>query len=677
MKNLMLILSLVLLYNCASYPVLDEGKDWAIPGLREADGSTHNEPKRNKVTGKTLNVLDFGAVSDDENFDNSLAFKAAIGEAQPGDEIYIPEGTFYFSEAALFSKSYVSHITLVSGVNLRGAGMDKTVLVSKFPENINNKYKTAMIVSLTQSDIVMSDFSITSLTPDSMLPDPDVSNANNRVGTAPVYGIVVDNGKPTEPHGNVVINNISIEKFERMAIRIRVVRDVLVSNVTIQKATDLGGGGAGYGISIQGRGNAIDITGSNLDTVHNIVRNCTIKGPYIRHGILLQYYAHNNLITENVVMDTLLDAIDLHGEDEYSNEISHNTVINTRRGAAVGIGNSGATHDAAGPYNWVHNNTFTGNLRGLDIVYGSPKSIIEKNIFDGSGIFLQSGNHTQIIKNTFKNILHDETDINSDINDVKAINVLYSYKALAPETGVPEGINISGNTFENITNGIYVEAHTENFTLAKNKFTEVAGYDVLNENASFEVPPISDVVIPRQGELVLPTDDNFITNESRRYPQTQPNMKLKASTFDIPYNRMVYMKFDLTELPSKGDNIYLRFAAKSKDGLATLKIHGTTEYTDWKETTIFWENAKYHKDQVAAIDDPNGELTHVTDFTFTTVGTEFNVYYVNITDYIRSLDADEVTLIMSNDDVENMYCEVYSKEIKADDMKLGLLFSND
>lgn len=668
MKNFVLFLSLILLYNCVSYPVLDKEVNWSSPGLREMDGSIHNEPKRNITTGKSINVMDFGAKSDDETFDNSVAFQAAMDSATSGDEVFIPEGTFYFSDAALFAKSYVAHINLKSGVNLRGAAQSKTTLVSKYDEYTNTKFKTAVIVSLSQSDIVISDLSITSDTFDSVLPDADVSNLNNRVGTAPVYGVVVDNIRPTEIHGNVVIKNISIEKFERMAIRIRVVRDVLVDNVTIEKATDLGGGGAGYGISIQGKGNGADLTDSNLDTRHIIVRNSTIKGPYIRHGILLQYFAHNNLITNNIITDTLLDAIDLHGEDEYSNEISFNTVTNTRRGAAIGIGNSGATHDAAGPYNWIHNNTLVGNSRGVDILYGSEKSIIDSNTFDGSGIFLQNGHYTQITDNTFRNI---------DDEEKEAIRVLYSYRALAPEEGVPHGINISGNRFENITNGIYIESHTEDFTNIQNKFINVTGFEVKNENSVFELPPISDVVIPRQGDFLLPTDDNFITNESRKFPQTQANMKLKASVFDVPYNRMIYVKFDLNDLPSKGENVYLRFAAKSKDGLATLNIHGSTEYTDWKETTLSWEKAKYHKDQVAAIDDPNGELIHVTDFTFTTVGTEFNIYYVNVTDYIRSLGSKTVTLIISNSAIENMYCEVYSKEIKADDMKLGLLVSND
>lgn len=647
--------------------------EWTISGLVEGDGTVHLSPEPNPVTGKRLDVTEFGAKSGDSSFDNTESFQAAINAAEPGDEVYIPEGTYHLKEASLFTTSYVSHLLMKGQVNLTGAGMDKTVLVSAFDSDTNEKYKTAVIVSRSQSNMVISGFTVTSDVDDSELPDPDVSNVNSFAPGAPVYGIVIDNDKPIEKHGNVYIRDIKIEKFDRMAIRIRVVHDVIVEGCVIEKATDLGGGGAGYGISIQGMSNGSDLTGTNLDTVHNIVRNCEIKGPYIRHAILLQYYAHNNLIVNNTVSDTLLDAIDLHGEDEYSNEIAYNTVINTRRGAGIGIGNSGATHDAAGPYNFVHDNTITGGDRGIDILYGSPNSVLVNNTIndihneDGTAVFIQNGNGTVLRDNTIENFTGTES---------KGIVILYSYNALEPEKGIPDGMEIVGNTISSIAEGIYVEAHTDDYVYEDNKVKKTVGEAYVDGNDTFELPPVSDVVIPKIGTLLLPSDDNFITNEARDSVQTQANMKFKASTHDVPYNRMIYMKFDLTEAPMNKDKVYLKITGKSKDGLATINIHGSTTYTDWKETTINWTKALYHADQVAKTEDPNGELDHVTDFTFTTVGTEFNSYYIDVTDYIKGLDSKYVTLILSNDAVENMYCEIYSKENSAQENQPGLIFSD-
>lgn len=675
MKHLIYLFALLFLFSsCSDKWLTERDLPWSTPGLKTESGEDYKFPRANKTTGKSLNVLDFGAQPDDPAFDNTESFQAAMEAAERGDEVYAPEGNWYFSTSAYFSKSYMAHIALKSGVNFRGAGLNDTIIISAFEENENRNYKTTVIAAVGQSDIVISDLSISSLTDDSELPDPDVSNVNNIVGTAPVYGIALDNNKPIETHGNIRVENVLIEKFQRMAIRIRLMRDVKVSDSFIRKATDLGGGGAGYGISIQGMGNGADLTGSNVDTLYNVVENCTIEGPWIRHGILIQYFAHNNLITGNRISNTLLDAIDLHGEDEYSNEISHNVINNTRRGAAIGIGNSGATHDAAGPYNYIHNNVINGGARGIDVLYGSPDTIIAENTIrnlpgeKATGIFLQNAPGTLIGGNSLENITGSLS---------WGIKALYSYNALEPEKGIPERLRIEGNKFSALYNGVYVETHSENFRFEDNDFQDMGEEEYLDNSSRFVLPPISNVVIPRSGDLYLPSDDNFITNENRSYPQTQPNMKFKASTFDIPYNRMIYMKFDLRETPSNRDNVYLKLSGKSKDGLATINIHGTTSYTDWKERSLTWESARFHKDQLAVISDPEGKLDHVTDFTFTTVGTEFNTYYIDVTDYIKSLDAPYVTLILSNEAVENMYCEIYSKEISSEDYRPGLLYSNN
>ncbi len=673
MTKLVLATLFIVIIGCTTLPdYIGTSEAWTTPGLVLADGSRYKTPKPNKTTGQRINVLNFGAIPNDKTFDNTVSFNAAIESAEPGDEVFVPSGSYYFFEAAFFAKDYVAHISLKSRVNFIGEGSDSTFLISNFDDDTNKKYKTAVVLSRTQSHIVMSGFTVSSLTDDSLLPDPNISNSNNFVGSAPVYGIVIDNAKPTEVNGNIVIDSVIVEKFQRMGIRIRLVRDVRVLNSVVQKATDLGGGGAGYGISIQGRSNGADLTDSTLDTLYNVVENCDIKGPYLRHGILLQYYTHNNLITNNRVSNTLLDAIDLHGEDEYSNEISFNTVTNTRNGAAIGVGNSGATHDATGPYNYIHNNTIIGGDRGIDILYGTPNTIITSNIIrdietnDATGIFMQNAPNTKIIDNKFSNF----TGLNSI-----GIKSLYSYYALKPESGIPEGIIIRGNSFEKLFNGVYSETYTENYIFKNNSFDQMAYSEYIDDKTNFTLPPISDIVIPKVGDLLLPTDDNFITNENRKYPQTQPNMKLKSSIFDVPYNRMIYIKFDLADINLSNKNIYLRLTAKSKDGLATVNIHGTTKYTNWKEKSITWDKAPYHKDQVAQTV-KDSSLDHVTDFTFTTVGTEFNTYYINVTNYIQNLESDLVTLILSNDLIENMYCEIYSKEIKTDDYKLGLLISN-
>ena len=96
-------------------------------------------------------------------------------------------------------------------------------------------------------------------------------------------------------------------------------------------------------------------------------------------------------------------AIDLHGEDEYSNEIRYNTIWNGVRngttvspnGAGIEVGEysgsigSTARHDNSGANNWIHHNVVYGYSHGLRIVNNSNYTYIENNTFHdnlGSGI---------------------------------------------------------------------------------------------------------------------------------------------------------------------------------------------------------------------------------------------------------------------------------------------------
>ena len=681
MKKFIVVLMLIFLVGCSQenssrFPTYLENlfvEEWSTPGLALSDGSEYIPPSPNETTGKRWNVLDFGAKPGDSEFDNAEIFQKAIDAAEPGDEIFIPEGE-YFLNSGKRSTPYFTHVLLKSQVNIIGEGMDKTILISNFDGRTNDRHNTTVFLANSQSEIVISDLTITANTDDSKLPDPNVSNMNTFVETSPVYGITVDNTKPTEAHGNVQIQRVLIEKFHRMGIRVRAVRDVRISECVIQKAMDLGTGGAGYAICIQGIGHDMDVTDSNFDTLYNIVENNEIKGPYLRHAVLIQYYAHNNLVTNNTITDIFLDAIDLHGEDEYSNEISYNTVINTRRGAGVGMGNTGATHDASGPYNYVHNNTIIGGNKGVNIILGTPKAMIISNTIkdidaeNGIGIFIQDGNETYIRDNVFERINGE---------NAYGIQINYSYKALAPEEGIPDGIKVIDNTFTDVTKGFYIEAHTEDFEFSGNTFVSSGEYDYLNDAEKFVVPETSDLTIPKKGKAIYPTDDNFITNEARDTVQTQRNMKFKASYHEVPFNRMIYLKFNLSEAPTNKERVYLRMAAKTMDGLATINIHGTTEYNDWTESTITWNNARYNADQVAVVVNENNELTHVADFTFPEPVYEFIVYYVDVTDYILNLDSHLVTLILSDEEVRGMYCEIYSKDASFEEQKIALIYSNE
>jgi hypothetical protein len=662
--------------NDSVYEVFDdtfEG-DWNMPGLYQLDGSSYTMPIANRVAGETIDVLDFGAKADDPDFDNTDAFRNAIESASEGDEVYVPAGSFYFSSFSSSAGGYRAHINLQSFINFRGAGENQTFLVSNFDPSVNEDYSTTVIISFSEESIKISDLTVTSVATE--MPDEDDSSNNNENFDGPKYGITIGNDIPNFISQNITIENVTVEKFRRMGVRIVKSRAVTLDSMTFKNALDLGGGGHGYGVSIQGQANGLDYTDTNVDTLFNVVKNSTFEGPYLRHGVIVQYYAHNNLITNNNFENLLLDSVDLHGEDEYSNEISYNTITNTRRGAAIGVGNSGATHDAAGRNNLIQHNIIEGGQRGIDVLYGSPSTVIYKNEManleasNATGILIENGPQTKIVGNTIKNILGE---------DAYGIKVMYAYDSYNPSNGIPDGLMISNNTLESLNRGVYIEAHTEIFVMQNNTFNQNVAYDLLDENDSFVLPGIDSVVIEKSGVSWLPTDDNFITKEMPDGVQTQKNMKFKGSTSEVPYNRMIYIKFDLTDAPTSHEHVYLKFAAKGKDGKTTFNIYGSDTYTNWTEDTITWNNSLFHEEDYARIsyDEQTDDLVHITDFSLVTIGSVFVTYYIDITDYVRSIEDNEFTIIMSNDDLEGYYSEVYSKEQTAVSQQLMIVFSNE
>lgn len=661
------------------YEVLFAG-DWNKPGLHDKSGQVHEMPREITKTGITLDVTHFGATPNDPTFNNYQAFKDAIDQAIPGDEVFVPEGMYYFTGSRPV-EGYYSHIELKSGILFTGAGEDKTTLVSKFSESSNQNRETSLITMVNASDILITNMTLTSDTPDSVLPDPNNSGLQSNVFTGPKYGITIDSPRTVtsseQQAHNVVIKSVTIEKFQRMGVRIRLSREIVIDDVTFKNALNLGGGGAGYGISIQGSGFNTNWTDSLKDTVFNIVKNAHFEGPYLRHGIIVQYFAHNNLIEHNHFENILLDAIDMHGEDEYSNEIRYNTIINTRQGAGIGVGNSGATHDASGRNNFIHNNVIDGGLRGIDVILGSPRTIIVSNVIknlnlDRSiGITLSKSPYTYVFNNTFENITGSTGGY--------GIKITYSYNPIEPSDGIPNHIFIRYNTFKAVHKGIYVETYGDEFVVSDNTFTESGSYDFLSDKDTFYVPPKSELMVPVIGYELLPTDVNFITTEDPNGVQSQKNMKFKSSLSEPTYNRMIYAKFDLSEVLTTYTKVYLSISAKAQVGMPTINIWGSTSFTDWSTSTITWNNSRLHEPSIAKTwyNPEVDNLTKIVDFTFPIAAYEFNTYYIDVTDYfIHELDQDVFTMVLSNDDIEEVYMEVYNHLQTASNQHFRLIFTN-
>ncbi|MGQ7890060.1 S-layer homology domain-containing protein [Paenibacillus sp. WC2504] len=429
------------------------------PGLTKPDGSEHAVHSPHQVTGVTRNVLDYGADPGDNAQDDRIAIQNAIDAATAGDEVFIPNGVYNL----MTSPDGFINLKLKSGVNLRGESEAQTILKS----SIDDVKNSSVLKSSSQHDILVSNLTVTStwnraFSLDHVINNPAAGGPDSMIAIAN-YG--------EDPSYNVTVDHVTVERFRRMAIRIENSHDVVVRHATFRNATDLGGGGAGYGTSIQGMPK-VDRLGFDNDTYWNLVEDSTFEGPYLRHGSLIQNVAHNNVLRNNHYKNTKLDAIDLHGELEYLNEVYGNTVEDIFTGGGVGLGNTGGTapsnHSKTGPQNYIHDNVIRNAREGIVVTMGTPDTRIEHNIIEntttvnnGVGINILNGPGTRIENNIIRNntasgywgilLEHDNGDQNAG----------------GIGTGDPQNVQIIGNTITGNTYGIQLQKGT-NISVIKN-----------------------------------------------------------------------------------------------------------------------------------------------------------------------------------------------------------------
>ncbi|MEX0321593.1 MAG: right-handed parallel beta-helix repeat-containing protein [Puniceicoccaceae bacterium] len=363
--------------------------------------------------GEIWDVTLFGSspANIDSLNDDAIGINVAISIAVPGDVVYIPEGTFTIRQI----------LRLPSGVTLRGAGMDKTTVIT---EGISR----AVYIEPLVTDVRIEDFAITYL--------GDTEELE--------YGIYIGSSRQGRNSERVVIDSLRIDRFSKHAVSLRDCNHVLVQNCEILNATNEGGGGHGYGVAL------------NYPTNHNNwIRNNTI-GPGIRHAVLLQYYAHNNLVEDNLAVENSEDAFDLHGEDEYSNELRFNTARNCVKDG-FGVGNTGSTHDRSGPDNWIHHNVVENCQAGVEVIQGSEVVYIDRNIFRSNdyGVRVHNGSGNQVY---IRNNRMENNEIGVSLKECRWIQMTgnsfdnhsqYGIEILNDVADVvDEGNTFSGNLFD-------------------------------------------------------------------------------------------------------------------------------------------------------------------------------------------------------------------------------------
>ncbi len=369
--------------------------DWTSPGLVDRDGETYAVPSPPPATGAVLDATDFGADPAPDSADDAAAVRAAVAAAEPGDTVLLPAGTYDLRSAD--PSDATTNVRLRTDIDLLGAGSTKTVLRSAF----DGEDDTAVLRGKAIEDVRVSGLSLTSTYTGPLGTDSQDDDAGGGV----MFGLQLgeEGGRGS---ARILVEDVAVTRFQRHGITVKASREVTIRHCHVSDATSLGAGGSGYGIAIEGRADQREPDAGN-DSRHNVVIANTLKGPHLRHAILLQFATHNNLVADNDIDGSVLDAIDLHGEGEYLNEIRDNTVTGGQR-AAIALGNSGGeihAHGASGEGNWIHDNSLTDNQTGILVILGTPDTLVEDNTIDGGdegavGIELDDAPGTVLRRNT-------------------------------------------------------------------------------------------------------------------------------------------------------------------------------------------------------------------------------------------------------------------------------------
>jgi hypothetical protein len=448
-----------------------QGGRWPAPGLVDAAGEPFDVARPAPATGRVLSVTDFGADPVPGSDDDAAAIRAALAAARPGDEVVFPEGVYELRSTD--PADATANLVLRSGVHLRGAGRDQTVLVSF----LDGEPDSRVVRGAGVEDVVVADLAISSAYDGPLSVDTEAEDA----GGGPMYGIHVG---PAEgrPSLRVVVENVRVERFQRHGISVKSSREVTLTGNVLAEATAVGTGGQGYGIAVEGAATPRD---PGLDSRHHVVTGNTFHGSHLRHAILLQFRTHNNLVADNTVIGSLLDAIDLHGEGEYLNEIRGNTVIGGQR-AGIALGNSGGAqhqHDATGRGNWVHGNDLLGNREGVLVILGTPQTRI-----DGNRIWARSGSQVGVEVRNGPGTTVEDNHITGGSADFVGIHLREDDGADGRGAGVPADVTLRGNVIGHTDTAIRVDA----------------GDAIRVEDNDIDGTNGSAVVVDRDAEVVAP-----------------------------------------------------------------------------------------------------------------------------------------------------------------------------
>ncbi len=357
---------------------------------------------------------------------------------------------------------------------------------------------------------------------------------------------------------------------------------------------------------------------------NNWIWNCSVD--FIRHGLLLQFGPHHNLIERTTIERYHEDAFDLHGRGEYANElrwnVAKNSVANGRNSGAqnadldadgFGIGNT--NHGCSGPFNWIHHNDIHNSFGGIrvsgefesasnqsdardgQIFTGSHYQLVEQNTVDGCRFGLRceqlAGQFLSVRNNTFRD---------SDGNSVAD---------LSPVTASPETLRFEFFRAIDIDESFATAANSQilgNNCIAWTDGQLMGSGFPRNAQEAISILPSNggggiDTLATQAGNTIsgfptLPSDDTYVRSA---LPVTSFGTETQLRVAGSNNTHIVFLKFDLSEFSDGGTVSAARLTLFSSAAENPAVMHNLYLIADdpnissddqtWSEDSLTWDNS--------------------------------------------------------------------------------------
>jgi parallel beta-helix repeat protein len=362
-----------------------------------------------------VNIADFGAKANDEKFDNTKSFAAAVEFARQNKNytINVPEGLFYLSRG----------INLFDSITISGAGMNKTILklMSGLPPRDNEANQTALFTGI-QSYSLSHSGSTKNITVKSLTIDLQKNEKEFDISKFPMLGgirfinpvnCIIDSIKIIQPqkfgiglyatqngmscHSNTISNcTVVMQADWYLQLKPEIIPRSEESCIGIELSSFMGPNNNGAAIylnrkndnclisktrknkinknTISGGSHGISLSNASENMIsENNVSDCSNR------GIIIMSCSDSNMITKNTISKSGSTAIHLAYDCNY-NTIAGNTV-----NGVLGVEGDGIKSYVNCNYNRITKNIVSNFAKtGIRVSHGANGNIIENNIINGT-----------------------------------------------------------------------------------------------------------------------------------------------------------------------------------------------------------------------------------------------------------------------------------------------------